>query len=253
MQDNDDLSKSFFGFKQVSAKEKTGLVREVFSSVANKYDVMNNLMSGGFHHLWKDEFCRNIADFHGKILDMACGTGDIGLRCYKLAKASKQLPQLTLCDPNMEMLQQARNKFINKGWVKGVEYVTACAEELPFPDEYFDYYLISFGIRNTTDLVKSLKEARRVLKVGGKFLCLEFSQLQNPMLAPFYDFYSYNIIPQVGGVVTGNKEAYQYLVESIRKFPDQEAFKQLLLEVGFKDVRYHNLNFGVVAIHSGYK
>ncbi len=244
--------KTFFGFKTVSSEEKTSLVKGVFSSVASKYDIMNDLMSGGMHRLWKEQFIKHIPDFSGRLLDMASGTGDIAIKFYKNAKKEEIKPRITACDASKEMLAQGRDKALDKG-IADIEYVTSLAEKLPFEDSSFDYYTVAFGIRNFTDIKAALKEAFRVLKPGGKFLCLEFSKVESKVLEPIYDFYSMNIIPFIGKIVTKDEDSYKYLVESIRKFPDQEAFKALIEEAGFSGVKYSNLTFGTVAIHTGYK
>lgn len=243
---------TFFGFKSVSQNEKTSLVRNVFASVASKYDIMNDFMSAGVHRLWKREFISQIPDFKGRLLDMASGTGDIARKYYSKAKEDNIIPDITACDASAEMLKEGKNKAIDLGML-GIEYKIAEAENLPFEKDSFDYYTVAFGVRNFTDIAKALKEAYRVLKPGGKFLCLEFSHIKEPILASLYDFYSMNIIPLIGKMVANDEESYKYLVESIRKFPTQEKFKAMIEEVGFKKVDYINLTFGTVAIHSAYK
>jgi len=182
------------------------------------------------------------------LLDVAGGTGDIAIRCHK-----KGIPNITICDINNEMLQHGRNKAIDKGIVAGIDYVLGNGEDLPFSSNSFDCYTIAFGIRNVTHIDKVLSEAYRVLKKGGRFLCLEFSKVENPMIQRAYDFYSFSLIPKIGGVIAGNPEAYQYLSESIRKFPDQETFLGMLNRAGFEHTNYTNLSFGIAAIHGGYK
>ena len=243
---------TFFGFKSVSLDEKTSLVRNVFASVASKYDLMNDLMSGGMHRLWKKEFLAQIPDFNGKLLDMASGTGDIAKKYYAKAKGEGLSPDITACDASAEMLKEGRNNALDAG-ILDIKYQVTEAEKLPFKDESFDYYTVAFGVRNFTDIPAALKEAYRVLKPGGKFLCLEFSHIQKPILEPLYDFYSMNIIPFIGKIVAKDEGSYRYLVESIRKFPTQEAFKMMIEEAGFEKVNYMNLTFGTVAIHTGYK
>lgn len=243
---------TFFGFKSVSQNEKTSLVRNVFASVASKYDIMNDFMSAGVHRLWKREFISQIPDFKGRLLDMASGTGDIARKYYSKAKEDNIIPDITACDASAEMLKEGKNKAIDLGML-GIEYKIAEAENLPFEKDSFDYYTVAFGVRNFTDITKALKEAYRVLKPGGKFLCLEFSHIKDPMLVSLYDCYSMNIIPLIGKMVANDEESYKYLVESIRKFPTQEKFKAMIEEVGFKKVDYINLTFGTVAIHSAYK
>lgn len=245
--------KTNFGFEKVSFNDKKNLVKDIFSSVADKYDLMNDLMSLGVHRIWKDEFVRKIPNLKSNILDVASGTGDIAFRIMKRAKMLGMLPSITLCDINQEMLQVARNRAVDSNLLQGLTYVCADAEKLPFPDNSFDYYTIAFGIRNVPRIEEALKEAYRVLKPMGKFLCLEFSKIEYECLKPFYDFYSFNVIPKIGQAVTDNKAAYQYLAESINLFPQQEIFKNMILDMGFNKVEYKNLTFGVAAIHSGYK
>ncbi|WP_341756874.1 MULTISPECIES: bifunctional demethylmenaquinone methyltransferase/2-methoxy-6-polyprenyl-1,4-benzoquinol methylase UbiE [unclassified Candidatus Tisiphia] len=253
--DNNDssLGQVNFGFSKVSFEQKRNLVRNIFSSVANEYDIMNDLMSLGIHRLWKNEFVRQIPNLKSNILDMASGTGDIAFRIIKRAKEQNILAQVTLCDINLDMLTVARNKAIDNNILQGLEYVVADAEKLPFPDNSFDYYTIAFGIRNVSKIDNVLKEAYRVLKPKGKFLCLEFSKMEYECLKQLYQFYSFNIIPKIGKMVANNEPAYQYLVESISLFPDQENFAIMLKDAGFNDVSYKNLNLGIAAIHSGYR
>jgi len=253
MQNNDDNSaKINFGFSKVTFDQKRDLVQGVFSSIANKYDVMNDLMSLGLHRIWKSEFVKQITNLQSDILDVASGTGDIACEIMKRATKLKALPNITLCDINPDMLDIARNKAINNNLL-GLEYVIADAELLPFADNSFDYYTIVFGIRNVPKIDIALKEAFRVLKPNGKFLCLEFSKVEYSCLKQLYDSYSFNIIPKIGKIVAGDESAYQYLVESINLFPDQDSFAMMLKDVGFGNVGYKNLTFGVTAIHSGYK
>jgi demethylmenaquinone methyltransferase/2-methoxy-6-polyprenyl-1,4-benzoquinol methylase len=248
-----DDKKAFFGYKEVSASQKTSLVNKVFSSVSSKYDVMNDLMSGGLHRLWKEEFIKHISDFHGKFLDMASGTGDIAIKIYKKSnKLYGKEADITACDASSEMLEIGRAKALDAG-ITSIKYEICFAEKLPFEDNSFDYYIVAFGIRNFTDIKEALKEALRVLKPGGKFLCLEFSKVQNPVLSSIYNFYSMNMIPFIGKAVAKDEEAYRYLVESIRKFPDQIKFKNMIEEAGFTNIKYSSMTFGTVAIHVGYK
>lgn len=246
MQDNS------FGFKSVTSQEKTSLVRSVFASVASRYDIMNDAMSCGMHRLWKSEFIARIPDFSGKLLDMASGTGDIAIGYYKRAEEYGIKADIVASDASLEMLEEGKKKAIDSG-VVGIKYQVTEAEKLPFKDNEFDYYTVAFGVRNFTDIPKALKEAHRVLKPGGKFLCLEFSQVQNPILNAMYDFYSMNVIPFMGKFIARDEGSYRYLVESIRRFPDQDSFKKMIEDAGFVAVDYTNLTFGTVAIHSGYK
>lgn len=238
-----------FGFKNVPEDEKSGMVRGVFDSVASRYDIMNDLMSGGLHRLWKREMVSWLSPQNGmKILDVAGGTGDIAFRMRERADC-----HVTVLDINQQMLDEGYSRSLNRNMLSGLEWVCADAESLPFPDNSFDAYTIAFGIRNVTHIDKAIAEAHRVLKPGGRFLCMEFSRVPNDMLRKFYDAYSFAIIPTVGGMVTGNKEAYSYLVESIRKFPDQETFLGMIKTAGFGNAQYRNLTQGVVAIHSARK
>jgi len=243
--------KTFFGFKEVSKTDKNRLVGEVFSSVASKYDIMNDIMSGGLHRIWKKLFLKEITKKKGRILDMASGSGDIAISLYEDAEDNSK-PQIVACDASSEILEVGRAKALDRG-ITDIEYVTSFAEELPFESNSFDYYLVSFGIRNFTDIDKSLKEAYRVLKPGGKFLCLEFSKEQKGITSKLYEFYTMKIIPQIGQFVTGDKDSYQYFVESIRKFPSPEEFKTKIKNVGFLNVEDYNMTFDVVSITSGYK
>jgi len=246
MQNSDQ--ETFFGFKKVNIKDKAKMVEEVFSSVASKYDLMNDVMSIGLHRLWKDQFCDMVPKHSEAILDVAGGTGDIASRCSK-----RGVGQVTICDINAQMLLAGRDKMIDANILSGINYVQADAESLPFPDNSFDCYTIAFGIRNVTNIDRALAESFRVLKKGGKFLCLEFSKLDNQVAQKAYDLYSFNIIPKIGGLLTGNTLAYEYLSQSIRKFPDQDRFKRMIEEEGYEHVSYKNMTGGVVAIHSGWK
>lgn len=250
----DESSETNFGFKKVSFEDKRNLVQDVFSDVAKKYDLMNDLMSFGLHRLWKTQFCRYIPDLNSKILDVACGTGDIALKLKERARTrNKASNYVTACDINEEMLQIAKNRAIDKNFLDGINFICADAENLPFPDNSFDYYTIAFGIRNVAHISNALNEAYRVLKPMGKFVCIEFSKVESAFLKKIYDFYSFNIIPKIGQIIADNKEAYQYLSESISLFPEQETFKIMIKDAGFDKVNYHNLNFGVAAIHYAYK
>ncbi|MBY0407759.1 MAG: bifunctional demethylmenaquinone methyltransferase/2-methoxy-6-polyprenyl-1,4-benzoquinol methylase UbiE [Rickettsiales bacterium] len=238
-----------FGFKQVAEEEKAGLVRGVFDSVASRYDIMNDLMSAGLHRLWKNDMVKWLAPHPGmEILDVAGGTGDIAFRMLSRARC-----HVTVCDINYNMLAEGRSRAIDKNLLSGLEWVCGNAESLPVPSDRYDAYTIAFGIRNVTHIDKALEEAHRVLKPGGRFLCLEFSHLHHAALQKAYDAYSFAAIPKIGQWVTGNAEPYQYLVESIRRFPKQEKFASMMREAGFANVQYRSLSQGVVAIHSGRK
>lgn len=238
-----------FGFQTIDEQEKQQRVRGVFDSVANRYDVMNDVMSGGLHRLWKREMVSALAPRSGQqLLDVAGGTGDIAFRIRNAEDAT-----VTVCDINEAMLNEGKNRAINANKREGLSWVAGNAESLPFPDNHFDGYTIAFGIRNVTHIDKALTEAYRVLKIGGKFLCLEFSHIPNESLAKIYDLYSFNVIPWMGEKITHDRASYQYLVESIRRFPNQEKFADMMMAGGFGNVIYRNMTGGVVALHSGRK
>jgi demethylmenaquinone methyltransferase/2-methoxy-6-polyprenyl-1,4-benzoquinol methylase len=237
-----------FGFSQVDIEEKQGLVGKVFSSVASKYDLMNDAMSFGIHRLWKDKLIAQLEPDKA-LLDMASGTGDIAKRYYLKSKN----PDITLCDINIDMLNVGKNKLFDENIYKGLKFSCCNAEILPFEEFSFDYYTIAFGIRNVTNIREALKEAWRVLKPGGKFVCLEFSKVNNDFLAKLYDFYSLNVIPKIGGLIAGDSDSYKYLVESIRMFPAQEDFVKMMEEAGFRMNKFENLSFGAVALYTGYR
>ena len=243
--------KEWFGHKKVSAEEKTRLVRDVFDSVADKYDLMNDLMSGGVHRLWKDRFVRMIRPRpEWRYLDVAGGTGDIA---FRIKKAANPAAPITIFDLNAEMLEVGRNRAIDRGWIDGFEWVTGNAENLPFPDNSFDVYTIAFGLRNVTRIDTALAEAHRVLKPGGRFFCLEFSRVEEPFLAKIYDAWSFRAIPRIGQVVAKDRKSYQYLIESIRKFPKQAELTRRMERAGLGNSRFTNLSFGTVAVHQGWK
>ncbi len=247
-----------FGFQQVNENEKQSMVRGVFDSVADKYDIMNDVMSGGLHRLWKNEFISILRPVAGmRLLDVAGGTGDIAFRFLKAA-AKRTGPDdipasVTICDINHNMLAAGRARALDEGIFGPIDWLVGNAEQLPLESNSVDAYTIAFGIRNVTHIDKALKEAYRVLKPGGRFLCLEFSDVDLPLLKQIYDAYSFNVIPHFGELITGDKDSYQYLVESIRKFPSQEKFKTMIEEAGFKKASYRNLSGGIVAIHSGWR
>ena len=243
-----------FGFQDVPLREKTRKVLGVFNSVAQKYDLMNDLMSLGVHRLWKDDFIRELSPTPGMhLLDMAGGTGDISLRYLKKTRNMKPACRVTICDINQEMLNVGRAKLVDQGHLDRVEYMCSDAAKLTLPDNTFDAYTIAFGLRNVTEIEKALKEAYRVLKPGSRFLCLEFSKIGIPFLNKAYKKYSFKIIPKVGEMVAQDRESYKYLVESIEKFPDQETLVDMIKSAGFSYVKYRNLSGGIVAIHSGVK
>jgi ubiquinone/menaquinone biosynthesis methyltransferase len=242
-------SSTHFGFKTVDENQKSTLVRGVFDSVAARYDIMNDLMSAGLHRVWKNEFVSMLAPQSGQhILDVAGGTGDIAFRMREIADCS-----VTICDINWQMLREGKNRATDKNMREGLDWVCGDAERLPIPDASVDAYTIAFGIRNVTHIDQALTEAHRVLKIGGRFMCLEFSHLQHQLLQKLYDAYSFSAIPRIGKLVTGDADSYQYLVESIRKFPKQEEFAKMIRVAGFSNVNYRNLSQGIVAIHSGRK
>lgn len=240
-----------FGFRNVDSEEKSSLVAEVFQSVAPKYDLMNDLMSLGMHRLWKRFTIQQAAIKPGqRILDVASGTGDLARAFTKLVGPNGQV---IMTDINEAMLNTGRDRLMDEGILDNIKCVQADAECLPFSDNDFDRVTIAFGLRNVTDKAAALKSMYRVLKPGGKLLVLEFSKPQTPLLSKFYDFYSFNVIPKIGGVVANDRASYQYLVESIRMHPDQETLKAMMVEAGFEDVDYFNLSGGIVALHQGMK
>jgi demethylmenaquinone methyltransferase / 2-methoxy-6-polyprenyl-1,4-benzoquinol methylase len=242
-----------FGFRDVPEAEKEGLVREVFSSVASRYDLMNDLMSGGIHRIWKDAMVEWLnPQPNWRALDVAGGTGDIAMRITGLTRARGDAANVTVCDINVDMLGEGRRRAEAKR-EDTIEWVCGDAEKLPFPDGEFDGYTIAFGIRNVTHIENALTEARRVLRPGGRFLCLEFSRPMLPLLGPLYDRYSFSVIPWIGQRVAGDRAAYQYLVESIRKFPDQRRFAGMIADAGLDRVTARNLAGGIVALHGAWR
>lgn len=244
-----------FGFKSVAAGRKAGLVKQVFDSVAGRYDLMNDVMSAGVHRLWKQALIDRLDPRPGEsLIDVAGGTGDIAFKALERSRA-RGAPgcEIAVCDINESMLTVGRNRAIDRNLTTGLTWVTGNAEDLPFEDKSFDAYTIAFGIRNVTHLDRALREAYRVLKPGGRFLCLEFSSVVLPGLDRLYDLYSFNVIPKLGQWITGDAESYQYLVESIRRFPDQKRFVRLIEAAGFRRAGYRNMTGGVVALHSGWR
>ena len=245
---------SHFGFRDVSLDDKQTLVNDVFHSVARRYDLMNDLMSGGLHRVWKDIMVtalnppRNDAPF--ALLDVAGGTGDIAFRA---ARSSGLGFHATVCDINSDMLAVGRERAIVDHLEHRVSFVEGNAESLSFPDRGFDGYTIAFGIRNVPRIDLALSEAYRVLKPGARFLCLEFSAVEMPGLDRLYDFFSFNVIPPLGKAVTGDADSYRYLVESIRKFPKPHAFSEMIRTAGFSRVGHQSLSGGIVALHSGWR
>lgn len=269
-----------FGYENVAVNEKEGRVKQVFENVAESYDVMNDLMSGGLHRMWKDSLLKRSAvepmaqlvrrtsgSRELNILDVAGGTGDVAFRfvdaagCPERAKSSgKDEVTVTVCDINPEMLRvgerRARDRYGSNllDDSKALSFVEGNAQDLhQFEDNSFDLYTIAFGLRNVTDVDKALREAQRVLKPGGRYMCLEFSQVPNEYFRAIYDFYSFNVIPAVGEVVANDRASYQYLVESIRKFSNQQELASRMDKAGFENVKYTNMTGGIVALHEGWK
>jgi len=243
-----------FGFKEVPEDQRQRLVNEVFSEVADRYDLMNDLMSAGLHRIWKDDLITMLGPPKAAqpfaLLDVAGGTADIALRC---AQAGGSGCRAVVCDISPEMLTVGRRKAESAGLSDRIEFIAGNAETLPFADRSFDACTIGFGIRNVTHIDRALTEAYRVLKTGGRFLCLEFSHVDVPILDRLYDLHSFQVIPRLGELAAGSGEPYQYLVESIRKFPPQEQFAAMIRAAGFERVTYRNLVGGIAAIHSGWR
>lgn len=247
-----DNSTTHFGFSQVKTEEKQAKVAEVFHSVANKYDLMNDVMSMGIHHLWKKftiEMC-GLREGH-IVLDLAGGTGDLAL---KQAALVGDTGHVVLADINASMLQEGRDRVLNKGMVNRISTSQCNAEILPFEDNSFDCITIAFGLRNVTDKVKALNSMRRVLKPGGRLCVLEFSKPLYQPLEKIYDFYSFNILPRMGELIANDRASYQYLAESIRMHPDQETLKNMMLQdAGFDEAEVFNMTGGIVALHRAFK
>jgi len=240
-----------FGFQQVPWAEKQRKVAEVFHSVASQYDLMNDLMSGGIHRLWK----RYTIEMSGvragqQVLDLAGGTGDLTIQ---FSKRVGEGGKVVLADINSSMLKVGRDRMVDRGLVRNIDYAQVNAECLPFADNSFDCVTIAFGLRNVTDKAKALSSMFRVLKPGGRLLVLEFSKPVNPLLSKVYDEYSFRILPKLGAWVTGDPDSYRYLAESIRMHPGQDELKQMFADAGFEDNQYHNLTGGIVALHRGFK
>ena len=262
-----DKKTTHFGFRDVDEDEKEGLVKSVFKSVAEDYDLMNDLMSGGLHRKWKNDFVDELmplmvpseSDMYDRVktpsvLDVAGGTGDIAFRILSSSMGfgdTHPRVGVTVCDINPAMLKVGKQRAEERGY--DCSFVEGNAEKLDFEDNSFDAYTISFGIRNVTHIDRALSEAHRVLKPGGRFMCLEFSRLSSPVLQTLYDQYSFNVIPFIGEAVASDRESYQYLVESIRKFPSQTEFVRMIRKAGFKHVKFQNYTGGIAVLHSGFK
>ena len=243
-----------FGFRQVPLEAKQALVDDVFHSVAKRYDLMNDLMSGGLHRAWKDALVTAVNPPRGPkpfaLLDLAGGTGDIAFRTIAAGGAGTRA---TVADINADMLAVGRERAAERGLDDAIDFVEANAEALPFPDRSTDAVTIAFGIRNVPRIAAALTEAHRVLRIGGRFLCLEFSAVDVPGLDRLYDLYSFNVIPALGRAVTGDADAYRYLVESIRRFPRPDAFAEMMRAAGFRRVSFQRMSGGIVALHSGWR
>ena len=243
--------KASFGYRDVPASEKAGLVARVFESVAPRYDLMNDLMSAGVHRLWKNALVDVLHPRRGeRFLDVAGGTGDIA---FRIAERIGDGADVTICDINPAMLEVGRNRAVDRGLLRGLVWTTGDAEALPFPDRSFDAYTIAFGLRNVTDIDRALREAHRVLRPGGRFYCLEFSKVTSAPVGRLYDAYSERALPLFGRIVARDAESYRYLHESIRRFPAQRDLAQRMRRAGFERVAWRNMTLGVVALHSGWR
>jgi demethylmenaquinone methyltransferase/2-methoxy-6-polyprenyl-1,4-benzoquinol methylase len=253
--DDTPSDRASFGYRDVPASEKAGMVARVFESVAPRYDLMNDLMSGGVHRLWKNALIDVLAPRRNeKFLDVAGGTGDIAFRLVKrVAPGESSGADVTICDINPAMLEVGRDRAADKGLLRGLTWTTGDAESLPFPDRSFDCYTIAFGLRNVTDIDKALREAHRVLKPGGRYFCLEFSKVTSAPVGKAYDAYSERALPLFGRFVARDAESYRYLHESIRRFPPQHELARRMREAGFERVAWRNMTLGVVALHSGWR
>ncbi len=246
-----ESDKTHFGYKEVDEQDKAGLVAGVFDSVASRYDLMNDLMSGGIHRVWK-RFTIEVSAVRpgNRVLDIAGGTGDLAM---KFADLVGDEGEVVLADINDSMLKVGRDKLIDRGYLQNIDYVQANAEALPFPDDHFDIVSIAFGLRNVTHKERALESMLRVLKPGGRLLVLEFSKPENDLLSRAYDTYSFNVLPTLGRLVAGDSDSYRYLAESIRMHPDQETLKGMMEDAGFVRCEYYNMTGGIVALHRGTK
>ncbi len=240
-----------FGFSRVKSKDKSNLVKKLFENVSGRYDLMNDFMSLGIHRVWKKSMLDWLAPRRGQsLIDVAGGTGDIAFNFIKRAKTGANA---TILDLTESMMIEGKKKTIDLPEESQINWVCGDAMRMPFSDSTFDVYTISFGIRNVTNISKTLSEAYRVLKPGGRLMILEFSSVNNDLISWIYDKYSFNIIPKLGEFVSNDRESYQYLVESIRKFPNQEKFSEMIINEGFRKVKYRDLTFGIAALHSAWK
>ena len=240
-----------FGFSRVRSKDKSNLVKKLFDNVSGRYDLMNDFMSLGIHRVWKESMLDWLAPRRGQsLIDVAGGTGDIAFNFIKRAKSGVNA---TILDLTESMMIEGKKKTIDLPEESQINWVCGDAMRMPFSNSTFDVYTISFGIRNVTDISKTLSEAYRVLKPGGRLMILEFSSVNNDLISWIYDKYSFNIIPKLGEFVSNDRESYQYLVESIRKFPNQEKFSEMIINEGFRKVKYRDLTFGIAALHSAWK
>ena len=240
-----------FGFSRVKSKDKSNLVKKLFENVSGRYDLMNDFMSLGIHRVWKESMLDWLAPRRGQsLIDVAGGTGDIAFNFIKRAKTGANA---TILDLTESMMIEGKKKTIDLPEESQINWVCGDAMRMPFSDSTFDVYTISFGIRNVTNISKTLSEAYRVLKPGGRLMILEFSSVNNDLISWIYDKYSFNIIPKLGEFVSNDRESYQYLVESIRKFPNQEKFSEMIINEGFRKVKYRDLTFGIAALHSAWK
>jgi len=245
----DDVGTTHFGFRDVPENAKASMVRDVFDSVAPRYDLMNDLMSLGIHRLWKDAMMDWLRPRDGMVMaDIGGGTGDIAFKFLARGGA-----HVNIVDINNEMLAQGRDRAIDRGILDGINWIHGDAENLPLDDMSVDVYTSAFCLRNVTHLERALTEARRVLKPGGRFLCLEFSLVTAPLLRKLYDAYSFSVLPALGARIAGDRDAYQYLAESIRKFPNQDTYATMISTAGLAQVTYRNLSGGIAALHSAWR
>ena len=248
-------ARTHFGFRDVAETEKAPLVQGIFQSVAGRYDLMNDLMSGGIHRLWKAAMVDWLDPRPGiRLLDAAGGTADIALKVReRLTGQGDKSSRILVCDLTPEMLEIGRDRALDRGVFDGIDWICGDAQRLPLPESSVSAYTIAFGLRNVTRIDQALEEARRVLKPGGRFLCLEFSRVVQPLFSALYDRYSFQVLPAMGAAIAGDREAYVYLAESIRRFPPQDELAAKMTRAGLSQVRYRNLSGGIAAIHSGWR